>query len=178
VHSTTARSASQVSRCETKPRIQAAGKSAVAAGVARATSLTAHVLPNINNYALAGCVYAGSFVVEVDARAECFRLLAHAGKGFGGLFFQRVPRPYVERPRGATDQILGASASPCAALGKLGANGGRHGLVVIGLARRDPFSKAFHIRLSLAIGGLSETPDPSVYPQQTRIDWLRVWQYR
>ncbi len=42
----------------------------------------------------------------------------------------------------------------------------------------DPFSKAFHIRLSLAIGGLSEAPDPSVYPQQMRIDWLRVWQYQ
>jgi hypothetical protein len=32
--------------------------------------------------------------------------------------------------------------------------------------------------LSLAIGGLSEAPDPSVYPQQMRIDWLRVWQYQ
>ena len=43
---------------------------------------------------------------------------------------------------------------------------------------QDPFSKAFNIRLSLAVGGLSEAPDPKVYPQQMRVDWLRVWQYQ
>jgi beta-glucanase (GH16 family) len=43
---------------------------------------------------------------------------------------------------------------------------------------QDPFSKPFNIRLSLAVGGLSEAPDPSVYPQQMRVDWLRVWQYQ
>jgi beta-glucanase (GH16 family) len=42
----------------------------------------------------------------------------------------------------------------------------------------DPFSQAFNVRLSLAIGGLSQPPDPSVYPQQLRVDWLRVWQYQ
>ena len=42
----------------------------------------------------------------------------------------------------------------------------------------DPFSEPFDIRLSLAVGGLSEPPDPSVYPQQMRVDWLRVWQYQ
>ena len=42
----------------------------------------------------------------------------------------------------------------------------------------NPFSKPFNIRLSLAVGGLSEAPDPSVYPQQMRVDWLRVWQYQ
>ena len=43
---------------------------------------------------------------------------------------------------------------------------------------QNPFSKPFNIRLSLAVGGLSEAPDPSVYPQQMRVDWLRVWQYQ
>ena len=42
----------------------------------------------------------------------------------------------------------------------------------------DPFSQAFNLRLSLAVGGLSQPPDPSVYPQQLRVDWLRVWQYQ
>jgi beta-glucanase (GH16 family) len=42
----------------------------------------------------------------------------------------------------------------------------------------NPFAQAFNLRLSLAVGGLSEAPDPSVYPQQMRIDWLRVWQYQ
>ena len=43
---------------------------------------------------------------------------------------------------------------------------------------QNPFAQAFNLRLSLAVGGLSEAPDPSVYPQQMRIDWLRVWQYQ
>ncbi len=42
----------------------------------------------------------------------------------------------------------------------------------------NPFAQAFNLRLSLAVGGLSEAPDPSVYPQQMRVDWLRVWQYQ
>lgn len=42
----------------------------------------------------------------------------------------------------------------------------------------DPFSRAFNVRLSLAVGGLSETPNPALYPQDMRVDWLRVWQYR
>lgn len=43
---------------------------------------------------------------------------------------------------------------------------------------QNPFTRAFNLRLSLAVGGLSEAPDPSVYPQQMRVDWLRVWQYQ
>ncbi len=42
----------------------------------------------------------------------------------------------------------------------------------------NPFQQAFNLRLSLAVGGLSEAPDPSVYPQQMRVDWLRVEQYQ
>jgi len=41
----------------------------------------------------------------------------------------------------------------------------------------NPFMQAFNLRLTLAVGGLSEAPDPSAYPQQMRVDWLRVWQY-
>jgi beta-glucanase (GH16 family) len=43
---------------------------------------------------------------------------------------------------------------------------------------QNPFAQAFNLRLSLAVGGLSEAPDPSAYPQQMRVDWLRVWQYQ
>ncbi len=42
----------------------------------------------------------------------------------------------------------------------------------------NPFTQPFNLRLSLAVGGLSEAPDPSVYPQQMRVDWVRVWQYQ
>ena len=42
----------------------------------------------------------------------------------------------------------------------------------------NPFAQAFTLRLSLAVGRLSEAPDPAAYPQQMRADWLRVWQYQ
>lgn len=42
----------------------------------------------------------------------------------------------------------------------------------------DPFLQPFHVRLNLAIGGLDQAPDPADYPQEMRVDWLRVWQWR
>ncbi|HEY6722392.1 MAG TPA: glycoside hydrolase family 16 protein [Polyangiaceae bacterium] len=42
----------------------------------------------------------------------------------------------------------------------------------------DPFMQPFHLRLNLAIGGLDQGPDAADYPQQMRVDWLRVWQWR
>jgi beta-glucanase (GH16 family) len=41
----------------------------------------------------------------------------------------------------------------------------------------DPFRQPFHVRLNLAIGGLDQAPDPADYPQEMRIDWVRVWQW-
>jgi beta-glucanase (GH16 family) len=42
----------------------------------------------------------------------------------------------------------------------------------------DPFAQPFHLLLSLAVGGLSEAPVADDYPQEMRVDWLRVTQYR
>ena len=42
----------------------------------------------------------------------------------------------------------------------------------------DPFRQPFHLRLNLALGGLDQTPDAADYPQEMRVDWLRVWQWR
>jgi beta-glucanase (GH16 family) len=42
----------------------------------------------------------------------------------------------------------------------------------------DPFQQPFHLRLNLALGGFDQAPDPSDYPQEMRIDWVRVWQWR
>lgn len=42
----------------------------------------------------------------------------------------------------------------------------------------DPFQQPFHVRLNLAIGGLDQTPDASEYPQELRVDWVRVWQWQ
>lgn len=42
----------------------------------------------------------------------------------------------------------------------------------------DPFTQPFHVRLNLAVGGLDQAPDPADYPQQMRVDWLRVWQWQ
>jgi beta-glucanase (GH16 family) len=42
----------------------------------------------------------------------------------------------------------------------------------------DPFQQPFHLRLNLAIGGLDQAPDPADYPQELRVDWVRVWQWR
>jgi beta-glucanase (GH16 family) len=41
----------------------------------------------------------------------------------------------------------------------------------------DPFRKPFHVRLNLALGGLDQAPDPADYPQELRVDWVRVWQW-
>ncbi|MBN1609070.1 MAG: glycoside hydrolase family 16 protein [Polyangiaceae bacterium] len=42
----------------------------------------------------------------------------------------------------------------------------------------DPFHEPFHIRLNLALGGLDQAPDAAVYPQELRIDWVRVSQWQ
>ena len=42
----------------------------------------------------------------------------------------------------------------------------------------DPFRKPFHVRLNLALGGLDQAPDSADYPQQLRVDWIRVWQWQ
>jgi len=42
----------------------------------------------------------------------------------------------------------------------------------------DPFLQPFHVRLNLAIGGLDQAPNPADYPQEMRVDWLRVWQWQ
>src|SRR5690606_38260046 len=42
----------------------------------------------------------------------------------------------------------------------------------------DPFQQPFHIRLNLALGGLDQAPDAADYPQELRIDWVRVWQWQ
>jgi beta-glucanase (GH16 family) len=42
---------------------------------------------------------------------------------------------------------------------------------------QDPFALPFHLKLSLAVGGLSETPIAEDYPQELRVAWLRVTQY-
>lgn len=42
----------------------------------------------------------------------------------------------------------------------------------------DPFRRPFHVRMNLALGGLDQAPDPAAYPQELRIDWIRVWQWQ
>jgi len=42
----------------------------------------------------------------------------------------------------------------------------------------NPFHRAFHLKLHLSVGGLSEPPVPEVYPQEMRVRWLRVSQYQ
>ncbi len=42
----------------------------------------------------------------------------------------------------------------------------------------DPFRQPFHVRLNLAIGGLDQAPDPASYPQELRVDWIKVWQWQ
>jgi beta-glucanase (GH16 family) len=42
----------------------------------------------------------------------------------------------------------------------------------------DPFRQPFHLRLNLAIGGLDQDADPLDYPQELRVDWVRVWQWQ
>ncbi len=42
----------------------------------------------------------------------------------------------------------------------------------------NPFQRPFHVRLNLALGGLDQTPDPAEYPQELRVDWIRVWQWQ
>lgn len=44
-------------------------------------------------------------------------------------------------------------------------------------AGRNPFHEAFHLKLALAVGGLSEPPVADDYPQELRVRWLRVSQY-
>ena len=42
----------------------------------------------------------------------------------------------------------------------------------------DPFQQPFHVRLNLAIGGLDQAPDAADYPQELRVDWIRVSQWK
>jgi len=42
---------------------------------------------------------------------------------------------------------------------------------------KNPFAQPFHLKLSLAIGGLAEAPVAADYPQQMRVDWVRVTQF-
>ena len=41
----------------------------------------------------------------------------------------------------------------------------------------NPFAQPFHLKLSLAVGGLAEAPVAADYPQAMRVDWLRVTQF-
>jgi beta-glucanase (GH16 family) len=43
---------------------------------------------------------------------------------------------------------------------------------------QNPFQQPFSVRLHLAVGGLDQSPVASDYPQQMRVDWLRVWQWQ
>lgn len=42
---------------------------------------------------------------------------------------------------------------------------------------KNPFAQPFHLKLSLAIGGLAEAPVADDYPQEMRVDWVRVTQF-
>jgi beta-glucanase (GH16 family) len=42
---------------------------------------------------------------------------------------------------------------------------------------QNPFHQAFHLKLALSVGGLSEPPLAEDYPQEMRVRWLRVSQY-
>ncbi|MBN2192611.1 MAG: glycoside hydrolase family 16 protein [Polyangiaceae bacterium] len=41
----------------------------------------------------------------------------------------------------------------------------------------DPFRQPFHLRLNLALGGFDQAPVAADYPQELRIDWVRVSQW-
>lgn len=43
---------------------------------------------------------------------------------------------------------------------------------------KNPFAQPFHLKLSLAIGGLAEAPVAADYPQTMRVDWVRVTQFK
>ncbi len=42
---------------------------------------------------------------------------------------------------------------------------------------KNPFNEPFHLKLTLAVGGLSEAPVADDYPQEMRVAWLRVTEY-
>lgn len=42
---------------------------------------------------------------------------------------------------------------------------------------RHPFHQPFHLRLNLALGGLDQAPNAAEYPQELRVDWVRVLQW-
>lgn len=41
----------------------------------------------------------------------------------------------------------------------------------------DPFRQPFHVRLNLALGGFDQAPIAADYPQELRVDWVRVSQW-
>jgi beta-glucanase (GH16 family) len=41
----------------------------------------------------------------------------------------------------------------------------------------NPFTEPFHIKISLAVGGLSEAPVADDYPMAMHVQWVRVWRY-
>jgi beta-glucanase (GH16 family) len=43
---------------------------------------------------------------------------------------------------------------------------------------KNPFAQPFHLKLSLALGGLAEAPVAADYPVEMRVDWLRVTQFK
>ncbi|MBN2196513.1 MAG: glycoside hydrolase family 16 protein [Polyangiaceae bacterium] len=42
---------------------------------------------------------------------------------------------------------------------------------------QNPFHRPFHLKLSLALGGLDQAPAAGDYPQELRADYVRVWQW-
>jgi beta-glucanase (GH16 family) len=42
---------------------------------------------------------------------------------------------------------------------------------------KNPFHQPFDLRLNLSVGGLDQSPVPAEYPQELRIDWVRVWRW-
>lgn len=43
---------------------------------------------------------------------------------------------------------------------------------------KNPFTQPFHLKLSLALGGLAEAPVAADYAQEMRVDWVRVTQFK
>ena len=43
---------------------------------------------------------------------------------------------------------------------------------------KNPFMQPFHLKLSLALGGLAEAPVAADYAQEMRVDWVRVTQFK
>ncbi len=41
----------------------------------------------------------------------------------------------------------------------------------------NPFHRPFYLKLGLAIGGLDQAPVAEDYPQELRVDYLRIWQW-